>query len=83
MSEAILLRAGQAVWDCGLLLEADECLKAASAVLVAIREPSDEMIRAGFEDYPALWMAGITPEDRVGIWQAMIDAALVHHAPDA
>lgn len=55
----------------------DNSLAIARAVLQAMREPDEAIIRAGFENYPAIWTSAITPEDRVGIWQAMIDAALL------
>ncbi len=51
-------------------------LEQVRAVLQAIREPSEGMVKAGFEDYPAIWTAALTPEDRIGIYQAMIDEAL-------
>ncbi|MAN86428.1 MAG: hypothetical protein CL555_06065 [Algoriphagus sp.] len=53
MPNPIIERAARAVHDCGLLLDADECERAARAVLRAIREPSEGMIEEAYASYDA------------------------------
>lgn len=55
----------------------------ARAAIAAMREPTDAMIAAGFDDpnLGVVWTAAITPEDRIAIWRAMIDAASKDETP--
>lgn len=55
-------------------LVADQARAAIEAVFDWLAGPGEAAIIAGFEEYPAIWTAAITDEDRVGIWTAMLAA---------
>lgn len=48
---------------------------AIAEVFSALLEPSEVVLVEGFENYPTVWTAAITAEDRTGIWQAMLTQA--------
>lgn len=48
----------------------------ARAVIACLMDVTPGIIKAGFEDYPTIWTAAITPEDAAGIWKAMLQHVL-------
>jgi len=74
MPNPIIERAMQAIHDCECLLDAEECEMLVRAVLRAIREPSEGIIKAGSD--PSCDLAEVGQLDALLTWQSMIDAAL-------
>ena len=58
--------------------EREDCLRFARAAILAMREPTNEMLRAGKESDPAsgVFCAVFYPPEPILAWRAMIDAAL-------
>jgi hypothetical protein len=72
-------KAARAIFGEGLLLDRDECIRAARAVLQALREPSDLMRTSGQWAISDNLTVSVCVENNfkaAEVWQAMIDRAL-------
>lgn len=81
-SETMIERVARAIADpgkyCGFRGDRGMSEWQARAAIEAMREPSEEMLEAGWQETPSDWWSDDDEGGLIPVWHAMIEEALTH-----